>query len=212
MLYYILIENACAGENMSGYEDLKKQLNFLIETDKMKSIIRRSYLIDASRRENDAEHSWSLAMYVLVLSEYANEKIDVDRAVRMAIAHDLIEVYAGDTYAYDEKANEDKEEREQLSADKLFSILPEKQGMEFRQLWNEFEEKKTPEALFVNSVDKLQPLMHNYLTEGISWKEGKVKKHQVEDKMSIIKHGAPKLYKVVEFILEDAVKRGLLEE
>lgn len=150
---------------------LKKQLNFILETDREKKIGRQTYLSDGSRKETDAEHAWHLALMVLLLAEHANEPIDVLHTVYMVLIHDLVEIDAGDTYAYDEKGNQDKREREERAADRIFSILPQDQAQEIRALWEEFEEGKTPEARFAVTLDKIQPLLLNDASGGISWQE-----------------------------------------
>ena len=135
---------------------LQKQLRFLVEVDQMKNVLRQTLLVDKSRRENDAEHSWHFALMAMLLSEYADgSKVDFYRVLRMALVHDLIEVYAGDTFAYDKKGNEDKEEREKKAADKLFGMLPEDQGKEIRDLWEEFDQMETPDAQYAASIDRL---------------------------------------------------------
>ena len=152
-------------------ERIEKQFEFLKEIDKEKNIFRQTYLADGMRKENDAEHAWHMALFVMVLSEYANEDIDVLKTMKIVLIHDLIEIYAGDTYAYDSKGNESKRGRELAAADRLFNILPKDQAEEFRALWDEFEENITPEARFANTMDKIQPLMLNNASEGRSWEE-----------------------------------------
>ena len=148
---------------------LDQQLKFTAEIDKMTGILRRTMLIDGSRRENDAEHSWHIAVMALLFSEYAIEPVDVARAIKMCVVHDLIEIYAGDTFAYDPVGNKDKEQREQAAADKLFAMLPQEQGQEIRSLWEEFDEMKTPDAKYAACMDRLQPFLHNTLTQGHTW-------------------------------------------
>lgn len=160
-------------------ERIEKQFEFLKEIDKEKNIFRQTYLADGMRKENDAEHAWHMALFVMVLSEYANEDIDVLKTMKIVLIHDLIEIYAGDTYAYDSKGNESKRGRELAAADRLFNILPEDQAEEFRALWDEFEENITPEARFANTMDKIQPLMLNNASEGRSWEEHGVHASQV---------------------------------
>ncbi len=160
-------------------ERIEKQFEFLKEIDKEKNIFRQTYLADGMRKENDAEHAWHMALFVMVLSEYANEDIDVLKTMKIVLIHDLIEIYAGDTYAYDSKGNESKRGRELAAADRLFNILPKDQAEEFRALWDEFEENITPEARFANTMDKIQPLMLNNASEGRSWEEHGVHASQV---------------------------------
>ena len=146
---------------------LEKQLQFLIEVDKMKTILRQTLLVDKTRRENDAEHSWHFALMAIILYEYADQgKVSLYRVLKMALVHDLIEIYAGDTFAYDDAGNATKEQRETEAADKLFGILPSGQGEELRALWEEFDRMETPDAMYAAALDLLQPFINNYLTEG----------------------------------------------
>lgn len=140
---------------------LEQQMNFIQEIDKMKKIGRQTYLSDASRKENDAEHSWHLAMMCLILNEYANEEVDLLRTMSMVLIHDIIEIDAGDTYAYDEVGNKTKREREEKAAERIFRLLPEDQANYIRELWDEFEEARTKEAMFAHTLDKVQPTMLN---------------------------------------------------
>lgn len=187
-------------------ERLKKQMEFLIEVDKLKQITRQSYLTDGSRKENDAEHSWHLAMMCVLLSEHANESFDVLKTITMVLIHDIVEIDAGDTYAYDEKGNQSKAEREQKAADRLFSILPQDQGEYFMELWREFEECKTPEARFAAAVDRFQPMSLNAASEGKSWKEHGVAVSQVLQRNARMEEGSAALWK---FAKENFVKKGI---
>ncbi|MEG2234338.1 MAG: HD domain-containing protein, partial [Oscillospiraceae bacterium] len=145
----------------------EKQLRFIVEIDKMKNIFRKTLIIDGTRRENDAEHSWHIAVMAILLSEYCKDKsVDIMRAVKMALVHDLIEIYAGDTFAYDEAGNSTKEERERDAADRLYALLPQEQGAELRALWEEFDAEITPDARYAAAMDHLQPFIHNYMTDG----------------------------------------------
>ena len=195
-------------------ERLKKQLDFALEMDKQKGIGRQTYILNALRKENDAEHGWHLALMTLVLSEYANEKIDVLRTVAMVIIHDVIEIDAGDTYAYDETANKSKRERELKAADRIFSILPEEQKEYFRGLWDEFEEKSSSEAKFATAMDSLQPIMLNDASNGLAWREHKVCASQVLNRVvNKIRPGSEKLYNwAVELINENVKKGNLLDK
>ena len=140
---------------------LKQQLRFAIEVDKMKNILRRTVLMDESRRETDAEHSWHFAMIAMLFFEYAGEGVNQERVLKMALVHDLVEIYAGDTFAFDEQANVNKDMRERQSADKLFTQLPASQGMELRSLWEEFDAMETPDARYAAAIDRLQPFLSN---------------------------------------------------
>lgn len=190
---------------------LEKQLRFLVEIDKLKKVLRQTVLIDKSRRENDAEHSWHMALMAVILQEYAGSpEVNITRVLEMALVHDLIEIYAGDTFAYDDQGNSDKEEREKAAADKLFALLPEDQGRELRALWEEFDGMETPDAKYAASIDRLQPLLHNYYTEGHTWKIGAVTSDKVYKRMAPIKEGLPEVWPLVEHIVEDSIKRGYL--
>ena len=191
----------------------KKQIEFIMEADKLKHTLRQTLLLDRSRRENSAEHSWHIALTAMVLSEYAGDKsIDIFRVVKMLLIHDLVEIDAGDTYCYDDRGREDQTRREELAADRIFNILPEDQARSFRKLWDEFESRKTPESRLANSLDRLQPFLHNYFTEGKTWQENGVKKYQVETRMQPVEDGSPFLWNYVRTLLDDAVKKDYLSK
>ena len=190
---------------------LDQQLKFTAEIDKMTGILRRTMLVDGSRRENDAEHSWHIAVMALIFQEYAVQSVDVSRAVKMCVVHDLIEIYAGDTFAYDVKGNQDKAQREQTAADKLFAMLPQEQGKEIRELWEEFDAMQTPDAKYAACMDRLQPFLHNTLTQGHTWVEGGTCRPMVEKRMSIIKEFMPQVYPWVEQNIDNAIAKGWLK-
>ena len=190
---------------------LQKQIEFAIEIDKMKQILRRNLIADGSKREDDAAHSWHLAVMAMLLEEYSAEKIDVNRVVKIALVHDLVEVYAGDTFAYDSKGYEDKEEREREAATKLFGMLDDEQGMQMRALWDEFEEGKTAEAKYANAIDRIQPLLLNYLTDGHTWKMGGVSSSQVYKRMDVIRTATPELWCIVEGVIKNSIEKGILK-
>lgn len=192
-------------------EKIKNQIAFIIEIDEMKRILRMNLHADGSKRENDAEHSWHLAVMAMLLEEYCADKVDIGRVIKIALVHDLVEVYAGDTFAYDSKGYEDKEEREKQSADKLFGMLEPGQGAYFRALWDEFEAKETPEARYANAVDRLQPLLLNYLTDGHTWKLGDVHAPQILKRMDIIRTATPELWHIVEGIIATSIEKGILK-
>lgn len=192
-------------------EKLKNQIKFVMVIDEMKNIFRRNLIIDGSRRENDAEHSWHLAMLAMILEEYSAEKIDLERVLKIALVHDLIEVYAGDTFAYDEKGYEDKEERERQAADKLFGMLDSVQGAEIRALWDEFEAMETAESRYANAIDRIQPLILNYMTNGHTWKLGDVHSTQIYKRMDIIRTATPELWHIVEGIINTSIEIGILK-
>ena len=152
-------------------ERLEKQFAFCREIDREKQIGRQTYLADGSRKENDAEHAWHMAVMTLLLSEYSNEDIDVLRTISLLLIHDLVEIYAGDTFAYDETGKQSQREREEQAADRLFAMLPEDQGQYMRELWEEFEAEETGEAKFARTMDHIQPLMLNDASKGKSWQE-----------------------------------------
>ena len=188
-----------------------KKLQFLILIDKMKSVYRQTLLADKSRRETDAEHSWHIAMMAMLFAEFAPEGVDNERVIKMCLVHDLVEIYAGDTFCYDEKAGEDKAEREMRAAQKLFSVLPAEDGEEIKGLWLEFEKQETPDAVFAASLDRFQPLINNFLTDGHTWRKGKVVRPQVEERAALIKKGLPIAWETVQKILDDAENKGFFE-
>ena len=189
---------------------IEGQLRFLIEIDKMKTVLRQTLLADGSHRENDAEHSWHLALYAMILQEYAAGEIDIDRVVQMVLVHDLIEVYAGDTFCYDAAANTDKAEREDAAAKKLFSMLEPDQGAYYEALWREFDAEETDDSRYAAAMDRIQPLMNNYMTGGHTWKLGDIHSSDVYRRMAPIQVGAPKLWPVIEYIVEDCIQKGYL--
>lgn len=193
-------------------EKLRKQIDFAMTVDEMKNILRRNLLIDGSRRENDAEHSWHLAMMAMLLEEYSAEAVDLERVLKIALIHDLVEVYAGDTFAYDAQGNENKCEREIAAAEKLFGSLSSEQGKDLRALWDEFEEMQTPEARYANAIDRIQPLILNYRTDGHTWKQGNVSAAQIYKRMDIIRIAAPALWPIVEGIINTSIAAGILRE
>lgn len=191
---------------------LQKQLDFLVEVDKMKQVLRATLVMDKSRYENDAEHSWHFALMTMLLYEYAGHRDDVNlfRVLKMALVHDLIEVYAGDTPAYDVAGNETKADREKEAADRLFALLPEDQGAEVRALWEEFDAMETPDSRYASAIDRLQPFIANAMTDGHSWQTMQVTKAQVYQRMDMVRHGAPELWSYVEGVVDDHIKKGNL--
>lgn len=186
------------------------QMQFIAEIDKIKHIMRMTLLTDGSRRENDAEHSWHLAAMVIILHEYAPQPVNMERVLKMVIIHDLVEIYAGDTFAYDTAGNQDKEAREQAAADRLFSQLPADQESELRSLWEEFDRMDTADSLFAASLDRLQPFVHNVLTNGHTWKIGKVYASQVFKRMDPIRRGFPAVWPWVEAKINESIQTGLI--
>ena len=193
-------------------ERLRKQLDFLLEIDKEKEIYRQTHILGGSRRENDAEHAWHMAIMAFVLQEYANEKINVLHVMQMVLMHDLVEIYAGDTYAYDETAKQSQREREVAAADKVFGMLPEDQVTEFRAIWEEFEAKETPEAKFARMLDNYQPLSLNHANQGGDWRAHNVARSQVEKRNEISHEGSEVMGRVIADIIEENVKKGNLRD
>ncbi len=191
---------------------LQAQVEFLVEADKLKQIMRNTLLIDATRVENDAEHSWHMALAAMVLAEYANAKdLNMLRVMKLAIIHDIVEIDAGDTFAYDDAAHLDKAEREQLAADRIFGLLPDELREEFRGLWDEYEDRSTPESQFANAIDCFMPLLHNYRTQGRQWR-----KHDIDSGRVLarnhkrIEDGSQVLGDYIKELVEDGVLKGYL--
>ncbi len=193
-------------------ERLKEQMAFILEADKSKQVFRQTYLSDGSRKENDAEHAWHLALMCALLAEYANEPIDLAKTMTMVLVHDLVEIDAGDTYAYDEAGNSTKRERELKAADRIFSLLPEDQAEKFRGLWEEFEEAETPEARFALSLDKIQPVLLNDATGGRAWEEHGVRMSQILGRNRKTPEGSQILWKYTEDLLEKNVSLGHIKD
>ena len=193
-------------------ERLKRQIGFIVEVDKLKSIFRQSLIANTTRFENDAEHSWHLALMAFLLAEHTDEKVDLLKVMKMVLMHDIVEIDAGDTYCYDEKARQDKREREEKCAERIFSMLPEEQAREMFALWEEFELMETPEARYAAVLDRLQPLLLNYTAQGISWKNHGISVEQVLERNQIVQGSSEKLWRFVKDLLDDAVARGYLKQ
>lgn len=191
---------------------LEQQMAFVLELDKMKQIGRQTYLHDASRKENDAEHSWHLALMAMLLSEYANEQIDVLKTMKMVLIHDVVEIDAGDTYAYDASGNATKRQREEKAADRIFNLLPADQAEELRGLWEEFEAGDTPEARFANTLDKVQPLMLNDASGGLAWREHGIYKEQVIKRNAKTADGSETLWGYCTDLIAENTRKGNLKE
>lgn len=190
---------------------LTQQLDFILEIDKLKQILRQTRLTDGSRRENSAEHSWHLAMMAIALQEYAATSVDLLRVLKMLLVHDLVEIDAGDTFAFDIQANQDKVAREQQAADRLFGLLPDDLATQLRTLWNEFEAVETADAQFAKALDCLQPFLHNYQNQGGTWKEHAVTRDRVLWRMQAVQQGAPELWTTVQHLIDDSIERGYLK-
>ncbi len=192
--------------------NLLKQIDFIKEIDKIKYIQRRTKLFNSDRNENDAEHSWHLAMMAIVLSDYANEKIDLVKVLKMVLIHDIVEIDAGDTFIYDQNKNLENTEEELKSAKRIFGILPEEQANELINIWTEFEEGITDEAKFARSMDRLEPLLQNTSNDGGTWKEYGVKYQTVYDKKKVIKNGSEELWEYAENLIDESVEKGVLKK
>lgn len=190
-------------------ERLAQQIRFLIETEKLKMVLRRTYVIGAERYENSAEHSWQLALAALVLSEHAGP-LDLCRVLQMLLVHDIIEIDAGDTCCYDEQGSRDKAEREGRAAERIFGLLPADQAAQIYDLWAEFEAGTTSEASFANAVDRLMPLLHNYYTEGRSWREHGITADRVLKRNAQVGKASETLGALVRALVEGSVDQGYL--
>lgn len=189
---------------------LAQQVGFILEIDKLKQIFRQTPLLDDSRKENDAEHTWQLAMMAVVFAEYATGEIDIHRVLKMLLIHDIVEIDAGDSPAFTGIAKSDQFERECIAADRLFNLLPAELALEFRQLWDEFEDQESPDAMYSRAMDRLQPFLHNYFTQGKMWIKHKIHVTQVRDRMAIVAKGAPQIHAMIADLIEDAFAKGYL--
>lgn len=191
---------------------LHKQIQFIVEVDKVKNIFRQTYLADANRKENDAEHSWHLALMAILLKDYMEEEADLIKVMTMVLIHDLVEIDAGDTYAYDEKGAVTKRDREEKAADRIFGLLPEDQGNEFRMLWEEFEAYETAEAKYAHLLDNFQPLLLNDASGGKSWAEHGVHKSQVYKRNERIPETSGMIWEQIQKIVQKHIEQGHLFE
>lgn len=191
---------------------LEQQIQFVMEIDKLKQVYRQNLLMDGSRRENDVEHSWHIAVMAMILQEYSAEPVDLTKVLKMVLLHDLVEIYAGDTFCYDPEANLDKAQREESAARRIYSLLPPDQRDEYRALWEEFEDGRTPEAKFAICLDRLQPFIHNYKTHGGTWRMHDVTSEQVKKRMEPVKEASSVLGEYVQWIIEDSIAKGILKE
>ncbi len=190
---------------------IRRQLQFIIEIDKVKKIIRQTSLFDGSRRENDAEHAWHLAVMAMVLEEHANEKIDVGRVIRMVLVHDLVEIDAGDVPVYETQKRTENEKNEREAAKRIFGLLPPDQASELIELWEEFEGKRTPEAKFAAALDRMEPVMQNFMTKGRVWEKFDVNAGTVTNVNRHIGDGSKELWSYVEGIIKESVEKGFLK-
>ena len=189
-------------------EKLRNQLKFVMIIDEMKNIFRRNLIIDGSRRENDAEHAWHMAMMIYLLKEYSNKEIDVAKAMMMALIHDIVEIDAGDTYAYDTDGLQTQKEREQRAAERIFGMLPEDQCSELRALFEEFEACESAEARFAKAMDNFQPLLLNHANGGMDWRAHKVTKTKVVGRQNTTALGSEKIWEYTEEIINENVDKG----
>ena len=192
-------------------ERLKKQLDFALEIDKEKNILRQTHLSGHGRNENDAEHAWHMAIMAYLLREYSNEPVDITRVMLMCLIHDVVEIDAGDTYAYDEEGKKTQKAREEAAKERIYSLLPEDQKEELAAIFDEFEESKTPESKFAHAMDNLQPLMLNNSSDGGDWREHGVSAKQVYGRQSRTKEGSEKLYEVTDQIIKKHREKGNLK-
>ena len=193
-------------------ERLNKQLQFALTIDKAKNIFRQTHLSDHGRNENDAEHSWHMAIMAYLLREYSNEPIDISKVMLMCLIHDLVEIYAGDTYAYDEENLKTQKAREDIAKEKIFSLLPEDQKKEFIKLFDEFEEYQTAESKFAHAMDNLQPLILNDSNDGGDWRDHQVTAKQIYSRQSKTKLGSEKLFEVTDKIIQKNIDSGNIKK
>lgn len=191
---------------------LEQQLQFILEIDKVKNIMRQTPLSDGNRKENDAEHSWHIALMAYLLQEYAEEPVDVSKVMLMVLIHDLVEIDAGDTYAYDEEGAKTKDERERKAAERIFGLLPEDQGAYLKSLWEEFEDYETAEAKYAHLLDNFQPLLLNDASGGISWTEHQVKKSQIYKRNEKIEETSETIWKCMQDKIDKHIKLGHIQD
>lgn len=189
-------------------ERLKKQLDFILEIDKEKNILRQTHLSDHGRRENDAEHAWHMAIMAYLLKEYSNEPVDVAKVMIMCLIHDVVEIDAGDTYAYDAEGLKTQKAREEAAKERIYSLLPDDQKQDLQALFDEFEERKTPEAKFARALDNLQPLLLNNSNDGSDWREHQVTEAQVYGRQRRTAEGSEKLYEVTDQLIRENIAKG----
>lgn len=191
-------------------ERLTQQIAFILELDKLKSVLRRSYVTGTARRENSAEHSWHIALAALTLAEYANEPVATDHVIKLLLVHDIVEIDADDTFIYDTTGKLDQADRENLAAERIFGLLPADQRAQYFRLWREFEEHTTPEAKFARAVDRLLPVLHNYYTQGRGWQENNIHQGQVLAVNGIMGDGSTALWHFIQAKIQEAVDQGYL--
>lgn len=193
-------------------ERLKQQLDFVLEIDKEKNILRQTHLSGHGRRENDAEHAWHMAIMAYLLREYSNEPVDIAKVMLMCLIHDIVEIDAGDTFAYDEEGRKTQKAREDAAKERIFSILPEDQKKELIALFDEFEDCETPESKYAHAMDNLQPLLLNHSNNGDDWKQHQITSAQVYGRQSNTKLGSEHLFEITDRLIQDAVNKGFIKE
>lgn len=198
-------------ESLDLDERLKKQLEFSLEIDKEKNVLRQTHLTDHGRRENDAEHAWHMAVMAYILKEYSNSKIDIARTMIMCLVHDIVEIDAGDTYAYDDEGKKTQSEREQKAKNRIFSLLPDDQADEMKKIFDEFEKNETAEAKFAHAMDNIQPMILNNSNSGSDWKSHNVRAEQVMERQKKTKPGSEKIYALAEKIVRMNTEKGNLK-
>ena len=191
---------------------LQKIMNFILELDKLKGIMRQTYILKGERKENDAEHSWHLAICAILLAEYSNEPVDILKVLKMVLLHDVIEIDAGDTYCYDAESNKTKEEREKKAAKRIYGLLPDDFSSELSSLWEEFELAESAEAKFAHALDRIQPFILNVNSKGISWKEHDVDSSMVLNRMVAVKDGSDELWEHIKDGINNCVENGFLKK
>lgn len=196
---------------MKEFERLRKQMEFIHEVDKIKYIIRKTRLFNSERRENDAEHSWHLAIMATVLQEHANQHVDVLRVIKMLLIHDIVEIDAGDVFFFDKTQSHDNRQEEYDAAERIFGLLPEDQAEEFKSLWIEFEEQKSFDAQFAKVMDRLEPMLQNASNQGGTWMEHDVHYDTVLESKLVMKETSTPLWVYTKQLLEEAVKKGILK-
>ena len=193
-------------------DKLKQQLDFILEIDKEKNILRQTHLSGHGRRENDAEHAWHMAIMAYLLKEYSNEPVDITKVMIMCLIHDIVEIDAGDTYAYDTEGLKTQKAREDAAKERIFSLLPNAQKEELTALFDEFEETRTAESRFAHVMDNLQPLLLNNSNDGADWREHEVYASQVYGRQQKTRYGSKQLYEITDQILKENIKKGNIKE
>ena len=196
----------------TGSDRLVQQFAFLIECDRLKEVFRQTVNTQSRRRENDAEHSWALCLFAITLAEHSNRPVDLLRVLKMLLIHDIVEIDAGDTFAYDDARMADQHVREARAADRLFGLLPPDQAVAFRALWEEFEAKETPESQFATTVDRLQPMLLNCLTEGVAWRQHGITRTRVLARNASVALGSDALWGHICDLVNQAVSAGYLPD